>query len=214
MIRRNTWIVLVVLLGLVGFSFYLRDAKSRRAAGATPTSGPAPLFTAAEGAPTDIRIENSSGSAVELARDQDGKWVLKAPTQGDANQASAEAAATQVGALRVISDVQLAADVIGLDKPAYTLSVGFGEGKNHRLLVGSVTPIQSGYYVQLDGGQNQVVEKGGLDALLGMLTRPPYLATLTPVASATPSAPPPTTTGTATLAPIFSPGPATPTSTP
>ena len=218
MIRRSTWIVLVLLLALVGFSLYVKDLKSKQAAAATPASGPAPLFNSAEGGPTDIRIESGIGSAVEIARDQSGKWVLKAPAAADADQASAEAAATQVSALRVVADVELGLDVVGLDKPAYTITVVLGQAKNHKLLVGSATPIQTGYYVQLDGGRTQVVEKSGMDAILGMLTRPPYLATPTPLASASPAVAP-TETGTAAPAATVlpqtgSPEPPTATSTP
>jgi hypothetical protein len=201
MIRRSTWIILAILLALVGVSFYVKDQKARRTAEATPTAGAASLFAAADGAPTDILIEGSSGVTVHISRDQTGKWVLQAPVEADADQASAEAAATQLGALRVVSEVYLGLDVLGLDKPDDTLTISFGSGKTHKLLVGSVTPIQSGYYVQLDGGPSQVVEKGGLDALLGLLAKPPYLATLTPVASMTPSAPAPTETSTPTAAP-------------
>lgn len=194
MVRRNTWIVLVVLVGLIGFWFYLKQSKANQAAAATPTAGPTALFDSSQGSPTDIRIENSSGDAVQIARDQNGKWVLKAPTAADANQASAEAAATQVGALHVLSSVDLGPDVIGLDKPSYTITVTYKDGQVHTLLVGSETPIQNGYYVQLDGGTKQVVDKAGLDALTGLLSKPPYLATLTPVASATPTPVPATAT--------------------
>jgi Domain of unknown function (DUF4340) len=218
MIRRSTWVVLVILLALVGFSFYLKDAKSRQAAAATPTPGPSLLFSPSDGQPTDIRIEGGVGTAVEIARDQNGKWVLRAPAQVDADQAAAEAAATQVGALRVISDVQLGPDVVGLDKPAYTITIGFGQGKTHNLLVGSVTPIQTGYYVQLDGGPNQIVDRPGIDSLLGMLTRPPYLATPTapasPTASASPTEAATATTSSTNLPPTTSPEAATATSTP
>jgi hypothetical protein len=194
MVRRNTWIILIVLVGLIGFSFYLGQSKAKQAAAATPTSGPTALFDPSFGSPTDIRIANSSGDVVQIARDQSGKWVLKAPTAADANQASAEAAATQVGALRVLSSVDLGPDVIGLDIPSFTITVTYNGGKTHTLLVGSETPIQNGYYAQLDGGHNQVVDKAGVDALTGLLSKPPYLATLTPVASATPTPEPATPT--------------------
>jgi hypothetical protein len=211
MIRKNTWLLLVLLLGLVGFSFYLTDQKSRKAAQATPTLGSATLFTAADGSPADIKIVNAAGDAVEVARDQSGNWVVKAPTEAPADQASAEAAATQISALRVLANVQLGPDVVGLDKPSYTITVTFGAQTIHKLIVGSVTPIQSGYYVQLDGGPNQVVDKFGLDALLGMLTHPPYPATATPASSPTPTPAPATTVPALTSTPASSAGPAYPT---
>jgi len=185
MIRRNTWILLIVLLALLGLSYYLKDRNARQQAAATPTIGLAPLFDAAAGYPNDIGLESSAGVAVRFSRDESGTWVMRAPTDEPADQAAAEAAATQVGALKVLSSVRLGPDIIGLDAPAYTLTVGFGGDQSHKLLIGSVTPIQDGYYVQLDGGANLVVDKIGLDALIRLLTDPPFAATRTP----TPEAP-------------------------
>ena len=199
MIRRNTWIILVILAGLIGFSFYWSAQKAKQAAEATPTAGPTNLFDSSEGSPNDIKIEDSTGKSVEIARDANGTWVLKAPTESPAEQASAEAAATQLSALHVIGDVQLGPDVVGLDKPDYTITVTFSGGKTHKLTVGSVTPIQTGYYVQLDGGKTQIVDKQGLDALLGLLTNPPYPPTPTPAASSTPPPEPATPTPETTL---------------
>ena len=186
MIRRSTWIVLIFLLALIGLSFYLRGREARELAAATPTEGVSHLFAGGEGAPTMIRVEDSLGVAVEFSRDEQGIWVLNAPESAAADQAVAEAAATQVDALRVLSTVDLAPDIIGLDSPAYTISLAFGQSIAHKLLIGAVTPISDGYYVQLDDGPYQVVDKYGLDELTGLLTNPPYLATPTPVLSATP----------------------------
>lgn len=186
-ISTTTWITLLVLVLVVGFALLFNQQKTKQQAAATPTAGTAMLFTSAEGQPNDIKIESSTGQSVEVARNDKGVWVLKAPTQADADQASAEAAATQIGALRVISDVQLGLDVVGLDKPAYTITLTFTGGKTHKLAVGSVNPIQTGYYVQLDGGKTQIVDKQGLDALLTLLTNPPYVATATPAVTDTPT---------------------------
>lgn len=205
MIRRSTWIVLLVLAAVVGFSLYLKDQQSKAAARPTPTESSSALFPASDGSPTNIKIVASAGNLVEIGRDQAGTWVVKAPLSMAADQAGAEAAATQVTGLRVLAKVQLGLDIVGLNQPSDTLTVTFSSGKTHTLLVGSVTPIQNGYYSQLDGGPVIVVDKPGMDALLGMLTSPPYVATLTPVASETPSAAPVTQTPAPTSAPNESP---------
>ncbi len=201
MICRNTWVLIVILAALVGFAFYLKNQKAKTLAEATSTPSSLVLFNSSEGAPTDIKIDNLTGNSVEVARNSSGTWVLKAPTSAAADQASAEAAATQVGALQVLSDVQLGPDVVGLDKPSYVITITFASNKTHKLTVGSTTPIQNGYYVQVDAGKIQIVEKQGLDALLGLITTPPYAATLTPAVSATPTAQPETPTPEATITP-------------
>ncbi|HEY5983279.1 MAG TPA: DUF4340 domain-containing protein [Anaerolineales bacterium] len=188
MIRRSTWIVLASLAALIGLSFYLREQKSTGLALATPTKGMAPLLDVAASSPTMIKMESSLGVVVQFSRDDTGKWVLQQPEATAADQAAAEAAATQVGALKVLSTVDLGSDVIGLDNPKYTLTVGLGTNVTHTVRIGSVTPIQDGYYVRLDAGPAQVVDKLGLDELIGLLSNPPYLATPTPGAAPTPAA--------------------------
>ncbi len=183
MIRRNTWILLVLLVALVGFAFYWTNRKAQQAAATTPTTpaGTAhALFSIAEGAPAGITIADTTGNSVEISRNGSGVWVLKAPTSAAADQGAAEAAATQVTSLNVLSTIKLGLDLVGLDKPSYTISVTFTDGKTHVLKVGAATPIQDGYYTSLDGGPIQVVDKQGLDALVQLLTKPPYAATLTP----------------------------------
>ncbi len=197
MIRRNTWILLVILLALIGFSFYLRNYKAKQAAAATPTAAAAvssPLFPADLGEPTDVSVEDSTGKMVEVSRNADGKWVLKAPTDAEANQAAAEAAATQVTSLQVLSSVALGFDVVGLDKPSYTMSFIFTGGKSHVLAVGAETPIQDGYYSSLDKGPVRIVDKQGIDALIQLLSQPPYAASPTPPITLTPSLPAATST--------------------
>jgi hypothetical protein len=201
MIRRNTWILLILLAALVGFAFYLKNQKAKTIAQATPTLGIVYLFNSSEGTPNDIKIVDSTGNSVEVSRNSSGTWELKAPTEAAADQGSVEAAATQVSALRILNDVQLGPDVVGLDKPSYVFTVAFSSNQTHKLTVGSVTPIQDGYYVQLDGSKIQIVEKQGLDALLGLLMTPPYAATLTPAVSATPTRQPDTPTPEITLTP-------------
>ena len=218
MIRRNTWILIILFAALVGAAIYLQNQKAKQTASATPTSSSAFVFnTATDGNPTDIKIESSTGVTVEVARDSSGSWTVKSPVAMGANQAGAEAAATQIGALKVLGDFQLGLDVVGLDKPSYTITVVFSGGKTHKLLVGSVNPIQTGYYTQLDGGKTQIVDKPGLDSLLGIVTNPPYAQTLTPTVTPTVFVPP---TETSTPAPTETtstpgtPAPGTPTPAP
>ncbi len=198
--------MVVLFAALVGFTIYLNKQKQTQAAQATPTAGTTTLFSPADGTVSGIKIVAATGESVDVERDQNGVWALKAPEQAAADAGSVEAAATQIGALSVIGDVQLGLDVVGLDKPAYTITINFATGKSHTLAVGSITPIQTGYYVQLDGGKVQIVDNQGIDALLMMLKAPPYLATPTPVATDTPAITP---TSDVTLTPAVTTTPAT-----
>ena len=186
MIRRNTWILLVVLLVLIVAAFYLNNQKKTSAAASTPTAANALLFTSQDGNPIDIKIVDTAGNSVEVARDSTGSWTVKAPTVAAASQSQAEAAATQLTSLSLFGNVQIGLDVVGLDKPSYVMTITFESGKTHKVLIGSVNPIETGYYVQVDGGPVQVADKSGIDSLVALLTAPPYLATLTPTITLTP----------------------------
>jgi hypothetical protein len=186
MIRRNTWILLVLLVLLIGGAIYFNQQKKTSASAATPTASQTFLFSSQDGNPTDIKIADTTGHTVEIARDAKGNWTLKAPTVDAADQSAAEAAATQVTSLNLLAKVQIGLADVGLDKPTYTMTVTFDSGKTHKVLIGVENPIQTGYYVQVDGGAVQVADKSGIDALTGMLSAPPYLATLTPTITLTP----------------------------
>jgi hypothetical protein len=196
MIRRNTWILLVILVLLIGAAFYFNNQKKTSAGATTPTPTNKFLFSSQDGHPTDIKIQDTTGLSVEIARNATGSWVLKAPTEDAANQDQAEAAATQLTSLNLLGNIQIGLDVVGLDKPTYTMAITFDSGKIHKVFIGSVNPIQTGYYVQVDGGPIEVADKSGIDSLVGMLTAPPYLSTLTPTTT-----PPPIPTGTSTAIP-------------
>ena len=69
MIRRNTWILLIVLAALVGFSFYLK-IKRQNDRRSHPYPGSALLFSSTDGTPNDIKMMDLSGNSVEIARIQ------------------------------------------------------------------------------------------------------------------------------------------------
>lgn len=189
MIRRNTWIVLVVLAGLVAFTYYNNNKKALEAMEelAPSTEESSILFSAEEGLPSSIRIVASTGERVELGRDAQGQWVLEAPEPAAAEQGMAEAAASQVSTLRVLAELDLSPDLIGLTQPAYVMFLGFTGGAEHSLQVGDKTPSETGYYVRVDGGQAVIVSASGLDSLINLLEFPPYAATPTPSATAAPA---------------------------
>ena len=185
MIRGSTIVYIVLLLLLVGAYLYFNNREQPAEIDLTAEPGieveEAYLFTAEEGTPTSIRIESMAGETVEVTRGADSAWELKQPAEAPADQASAEAAASQVTAMRImdtVPDVDLS--VVGLDKPEYTLTVAFTDGGERTVDIGVITPTESGYYVRDTKDQVVIVSRSSVDALLGLLTNPPYLETPTP----------------------------------
>ncbi len=201
MIRRSTVVYILILLILVGAYFYIKNRSQSKADTAltlTPEATSEPvnyLFTSDEGVPSSIRIQSKDGQTVELGHDASNAWVLTQPVAAKADQGSAEAAATQVETMRVLNKVSnLDPSVAGLKNPEYVLTVKFPKVER-TVNIGVVTPSENGYFVQdASGGDIEIVSKSAVDALLTLLTTPPYLETLTPSPTATGT--PPTSTPT------------------
>jgi hypothetical protein len=79
--------------------------------------------------------------------------------------------------LETVPDVDLS--IVGLQDPEYVLTIEFTSGGERSVDVGVITPSESGYYVR-DGEKVVIVSRSAIDALLGLLTSPPYLETPTP----------------------------------
>ena len=185
MIRRSTVVYIVTLIALVGAYFYLKNNNQAEAdilATVEPSEEVSYLFTEDNGIPKSIHIEAKTGEIVELARDAEDAWVLTLPFEAKAEQGSSEAAASQVTTMRVLDTIpEIDAEVVGLKDPVYTITIEFTDGKERTINIGVVTPSENGYYVQdVSKKEMVIVSKSAVDALLGLLTSPPYLETPTP----------------------------------
>ncbi|MGZ9165332.1 MAG: DUF4340 domain-containing protein [Anaerolineales bacterium] len=181
--RRSTVVYLVLLLVMAGAYYYLNNREQPADISVTlePELQVSYLFTAEEGLPTSIRIEAKDGETVEVARGADEAWALSLPIEAKADQAAAEAAASQVATLRILDSVpDVDPEIVGLSTPEYTLAIRFTSGVERKAEIGVVTPTESGYYVRDADGEIVIVSKNSLDALLGLLTNPPYLETPLP----------------------------------
>jgi hypothetical protein len=189
--RRSTVIYLLLFLVMACAYYFLNHrAKPADTATATPESTVSYLFTSSDGTPTSIHVESKTGAVVELVRDAKNAWVVKQPFEGAAEQGAAEAAASQITAMAITDHLpNISPKDVGLDAPDYKLIVKFTNNVERIAQIGVVTPTGNGYYVSL-GNETVIVSKSAIDALVGLLTNPPYAETLTPRPN------PPTTTET------------------
>ena len=181
--RRSTVVYLLLLLVLAGVYYYLNNREQPADITVTlePESQVSYLFTSEDGLPTGIRIEAKTGETVQVARGADEAWALMLPIEAKADQAAAEAAASQVTTLRILDRVpDVDPEIVGLSVPEYTLIIRFTSGVERKAEIGVITPTESGYYVRNADGGIVIVSKSSLDSLLGLLTNPPYLETPLP----------------------------------
>jgi len=177
-----TWVALLVFAALIAATIYLSQKPPTPEAEPTDASTVSYVFTEEDGLPTSIEIQPSDGQAVSVARNAENVWALELPEVAEADQGSAEAAATSVTTLRILNEVEGDPEIFGLDNPVYVITIKFTGGSEHALEVGDTTPTNNGYYVRLDKQRMLVVSLDGVDALLTLAKFPPYLNTPTPTA--------------------------------
>ena len=187
MIRRSTVVYITILVALVAVYFYLNNREEPADIEVTPEAleDVSYLFAAEEGVPTGIHIQAKSGEAVEVARNAESAWVLLQPVEAEAEQGASEAAASQLTTMRILDRIpEIDAELVGLREPGYILTATFDGGTERSVHIGVVTPTESGYYVRdAAGGDVLIVSKSSIDALLQLLTSPPYAQTPTPDAT-------------------------------
>lgn len=182
--KRSTWILLVIFLALAGLMYYLnqKEPTASEEAEATPVPLVEYLITENDGLPTSIDIQSDSGDKVHIERSEAGEWVLKQPIEAEADQGSAEAAASQLTSLRIVSRPEVAPADAGLIRPSYRMTVELTGGTVRDVRIGDPTPTESGYYTSFVGSDEVlIVSKTGLDSLLMLVTSPPFVSTPTPV---------------------------------
>lgn len=178
--RTGTWIMLLLLAVLIGFTYYLNNKEDSPETAATPASEETFLFGEQAGNITSIEIKPSDGEIVKVARGADNAWALELPFATEADQGLVEAAASQIIALKVISEVDADPSILGLDQPAYVITLEFADGARRILEVGDNTPTNSGYYVRVDKKKIMILTLSGISSLTTLAQFPPYLNTPTP----------------------------------
>jgi hypothetical protein len=182
MVRRPTWILLVILALVVG-AYTLMKSQSSIGNKETPSQiSTIYLITQADGVLQKLRIVDNKGNNFQMQRDLSKTWVITSPKSGVADQGLAGAAEAQVAALRVVTILENPPDAstIGLGDPADTMDLEFINGTKHTIEVGYITPTNSGYYIRFDKSNIYIIEQSGIAALLTLLASPPYPPTETP----------------------------------
>jgi hypothetical protein len=179
--RRSTVIYILLFIAMAGAYYFLnnREKPADIALTLTPEDTVSYLFSSSDGVPTSIRVEAKTGEVVELVRNADKAWVVKLPFEASAEQGSSEAAASQITTIRITDRLpNINPKDVGLDAPDYKLIVKF-DNVERIAEIGVVTPTGNGYYARA-GDEIVIVSKSAIDALIGLLTNPPYAETLTP----------------------------------
>ncbi|MFH2102703.1 MAG: DUF4340 domain-containing protein [Chloroflexota bacterium] len=174
MIKRQTWLLLILLVVVIGIFFILRG-RPTTSTEPTPTALGYNFLVTENSFLASLRMYDPEYHFLLLERGEDAIWTVTLPHPGDADQALAEAAATQALSIRIVTMLETAPslDTLGLNPPAFTIILTFVNGREYTIEIGSLTPTSSGYYARRSDGQIFVISTS-IDALLGLLENPPY----------------------------------------
>ncbi len=181
MVRRTTWIVLILFLGLLAFSLYWQNRNKDNQGEVTPSPVIQSLLDIKSDEITNLRIEDERGGTVEIKHVEGNGWILVVPKSEATDSKAVDGMVNQFVSLHVISTIDPAPpdDATGLKNPQYHIHVQIKEGRQMIIKVGVQTATGSGYYVKVDDGFVKVVDKIGMDAVTNLIYQPPVLLSFT-----------------------------------
>jgi len=177
MIRRTTWIVLVIFLGLLAFSLYVQNKNKGNQVEVTPSPVVESLLDINSDEISTLRIEDERGRAVEFKTVEGNEWILVVPKSEATDSNAVDGAVNQIVSSHVISTIDPAPpdDATGLKNPEYQIHLLLKDRRQMIINVGVQTATGSGYYVKIDDGLVKVVDKIGLEAVTNLIYQPPVL---------------------------------------
>ena len=185
MIKRNTWITLIVLIASVAF-FYFIQKTNLLTASQLPTSTPVPLLLGNTTDPiTSIKLTDPQGMVIVASLDNNNVWIIEQPTNLQISQGNMQEILSDLTGIYVRSPLLSAVplEATGLQTPTHSLTLTYKSGNVHVINVGILSPVRSGYYVQLDNGNPVIVTQSNIDNIIELLSSIIY--TPTPNSSST-----------------------------
>ena len=186
MVRRNTWIMLVifVLAGAFVILFqHFQGQKTSDVATPTPSVTPERLYAITLAGVDQIKIADTTGASLTTYRDPETiQWVIAGLPYDTVDSATIQTNVTRLLDLTVQQTLgeDLPTESVGLDTPAYTITMTTMESAQVITYVGNVVPSGNGYYLRVGSGPVVIVDINVIQAVVGMLKNPPMLPTPTP----------------------------------
>lgn len=138
---KNTIILLIVLMGLLGYYYYTQKTAKPSTANV--------VLNLKKNDIVSISIDQGSANLLTLDR-INGKWEITKPIKYDVDSINLNdllSTASSLKASRRFSNSDL--KNYGLDNPAYTVYIGLSNNKSIELRIGSKSPVGMAYFVKV-----------------------------------------------------------------
>ena len=157
--------------------FSWQRVKETREAQITPTPTTSFLFDLGGKTITGIAIEGSSNQVVSALRSSNGSWTLVEPDGEAADSSRLDSAIGAASGFQVLSTLNKPVDLetLGLNPASYHIDLVLDDGSKLTAFIGSLTPIQNGYNVFVEGQPLKIVDRVSVDNLIALITDPPIL---------------------------------------
>ena len=181
MIRRSTWVLLIVfLLALAGLLFLSRRPQGLKVIqDGTPTPAPITFLEYASEEVARLTIQPKDSPAFTVERNPQTLWQLIAVDPRPLDPSKVEELVATIPTLQAQSqlDTPPPDSATGLESSPILITLEFKDGHKTTVRFGNLTPTGSGYYAQVDSGPVLVLNKTSFDNLsvlmaLGGLVQP------------------------------------------
>lgn len=189
MVKKNTLILLIVAVVLVGAYFLLKsqDKLNFRSSSAEPTATPLPKFISLDSASImSIKLSRPETDDLLIIKDSSGNWQINVPdaivTAGNVEEIVSEFNAIQTEQLLSL-DLDLTS--IGLDNPQFTFTFNLNDGTQKVVKIGNANPLNTDYYAQLDAGAPVLISQGSINNIISVFESAATPPTPTPAPTST-----------------------------
>ena len=175
MVRKQTWILLIIFALLLGTAFYLQKNPLPKSGALTPSPTSAPRLL--QGWQSNdiawMELKEGQGAPIQVVQDAQGNWALGNGASVDAGNekvdtGKAEQLRTEIVEIRItaVLPANYQLDAVGLDAPSRILAIRDKQGKQITINIGNLDPTESGYYVQIASQAPVVVDRYTLDGIV------------------------------------------------
>jgi len=172
MIRKSTFLFLIVFLLLVGLSFALKQGWFEKSTiEPTPTTQPMLLDGFPEANLASLQVTENNLVTLELTRQADGTWVITKPEgfQGDSGKIAQLFSSLYGLTLTSVVSANTPLEPLGISPESMKITITNISGEKIVLKPGGLTPTGSGYFIQVNSNPAVVISKYGYEGLASLL---------------------------------------------